>query len=158
MHSAQDPSLKEDISLKQQSQLPALFGLKIIKDEDIEALRQRCSQSMKGRTRICMHDSKESPLHVMLIAISAGHYIGPHISRCNGELLYIIHTGRVLIGAERSEVVLGDGGVKSLMIDKTKSRTIENLHSGISLYWEIHIGPHMVGDTIWVDTQTLEKR
>ena len=58
--------------------------------EEIAFLKQRASQNIRKRARICAHPSNQDRLHEMLIAISADSYIRPHKHLGKSESFHIV--------------------------------------------------------------------
>jgi cupin fold WbuC family metalloprotein len=58
--------------------------------QDIAWLKQRLTESPRGRVRICAHPHPGDPLHEMVIALDHRTYIRPHRHRNKSESFHII--------------------------------------------------------------------
>ena len=131
--------------------LSTIFGVELISLEKILILESACKASSHGRARICMHANPNDELHVMLIAVVGHHKISCHASRTQGKMLFIMQRGRIKLKYDGNDITMVSIKPSAIYIDKTKRRSLINLDASISLYWEVHVGPHHSYDTLWLD-------
>jgi len=127
--------------------------ISFISQEDINFLKSVAEKSDMKRARICTHKNNYSKTHEMLIALSKGSYIRPHLHLEKTESFHIV-SGEVLV------VTFDNFGnitkSRKLSIQDTFYYKCEpNIYhtviplSEVAVIHEVTPGPFLPGDTIY---------
>ncbi len=83
---------------------------------DIPAVKARCHETVKKRSRICAHRSEQDELHDMILALAHGTYIRPHKHPWSTE------SGHVIEG-ESDLYLFDDSGAVTTIIELGEYRS-----------------------------------
>ena len=129
-----------------------LFSESLVGSDSVAKLIEMCKQSVKGRSRLCMHENSNEILHCMLICLSPFHTVEAHRNKAHGTIIYIGFQNQVhveIFDRSKSVYIINSSGAKALSVDRTKFRKVSNPTGEFSIFWEITLGPHNPSDTIW---------
>lgn len=138
-------------------------GITKISDKDIEFLKTKAAGNRRGRARFCIHQSNQSPLHEMLIALAKKTYVRPHKHLGKVESFHIIEGNlKVVIFDERGKVwkVINMGDYRSgdkfyYKLSQAHFHTVIPL-SDFVVFHETTNGPFKPEDTIYAEWAPLE--
>tara|TARA_B100000700_G_C14697269_1_gene692766 strand:- start:241 stop:660 length:420 start_codon:yes stop_codon:yes gene_type:complete len=118
---------------------------------EVNKLLISVSDSSTKRRRICLHSSKSSTLHLMLIAIGPNHLIPAHSTNTEGSIYYMIHHGSIILECPKKSIhyTLKKEKLIAAKLERTEVRVIKNPNNSPAIYWEITQGPHNPDSTIW---------
>lgn len=116
--------------------------------DDVDILKSIAWQSDRGKCRLLMHQTPESPLHEMVIVHTAGKYIRPHKNVSSSKSFKIIEGSFCLVifsesgEIEEMRVIGGDSSSSTFGVRLSDSRyhTLINLTKQV-VFIETCLGP-----------------
>lgn len=122
---------------------------------ELGLLNLKCDDSIKKRARICLHDSPEAKVNIMIISLSTESVVHKHFHR-NGSETYIILSGRLLINTYndivKTGIYLDSDSRESTVIFQVPIGMVHDVKaiSDHALYAEITEGPFDPSNTIFI--------
>lgn len=96
--------------------------------------------SATGTRRLCLHDSIDSSLHMMLIEILPDTHFARHSHEHSDEVVYLLE-GSLKYGLVNDEVqMLSESGSRSIILLKGAAHSVKSGPDG-ALYFEVINGP-----------------
>jgi cupin fold WbuC family metalloprotein len=65
-------------------------ALALVGDTDVAALRDQAAENPRERSRLCLHENPDAPVHEMLIVHRKGVYVRPHRHSVKPESLLVL--------------------------------------------------------------------
>lgn len=139
-----------------------------VSNHDLTMVRDMALTNVRGRARLCAHQSADDPIHEMLIALVKESYIPPHKHLGKSESFHMIEGSLIVIVFDDSGIPIeyislaspgsadAEGQALYYRLSKPMYHTVIPM-SDVVVFHETTNGPFRRGDTVFAEWAPCEQ-